>query len=185
MNEALVEMWNKDVKDEDLVFFLGDFSLRYKTALDFLPRLKGRIHLCAGNHDAWFNEAYEKKSYVPHGNLAEKCPNVVKIARRYYLEVHYDANPETTYNFVMSHFPWYGEKDEHSEEHNQYDDRFDHLKLKKTGYPNYWLLHGHVHNKPESKFGDRMIDIGFDPWGRMVNFEEIMEIVNDRTNMQP
>lgn len=42
-----------------------------------------------------------------------------------------------------------------------------------------------MHNKPEGKFGDRMIDVGFDPWGRMVNFEEIMEIVNDRTNMQP
>lgn len=55
MNECLVDHWNSVVRDEDLVYHLGDvymgggFSRDYTRSL--LSRLKGRKRLILGNHD--------------------------------------------------------------------------------------------------------------------------------------
>jgi len=49
MDEVLVENWNKVVKDEDIVYHLGDvyFAQGHK----HLSKLKGRKRLILGNHD--------------------------------------------------------------------------------------------------------------------------------------
>jgi hypothetical protein len=54
MNEALVARFNDRVSPEDETFHLGDFSLDDRLVRDYLPRLNGRHHLIAGNHDACF-----------------------------------------------------------------------------------------------------------------------------------
>ena len=52
MNEALVERWNAVVKDNDIVFLLGDVALGGAQLYDrYLPQLKGRKFLIYGNHD--------------------------------------------------------------------------------------------------------------------------------------
>lgn len=52
MDEALVENWNKTVKDGDIVYHLGDvyFGERGRSVL-LSERLKGRKRLILGNHD--------------------------------------------------------------------------------------------------------------------------------------
>lgn len=52
MNEGLVEAWNAVVSPRDEVWHLGDVSFIGATALDFLRRVNGRVHVCFGNHDS-------------------------------------------------------------------------------------------------------------------------------------
>lgn len=49
MDELMIENWNKTVRDEDIVYHLGDvyFGEGHKV----LKRLKGRKRLIVGNHD--------------------------------------------------------------------------------------------------------------------------------------
>ncbi len=52
MNEAIIENWNSIVKDEDIVYHLGDVMLGtdFVWALENLPKLKGQKYLAFGNH---------------------------------------------------------------------------------------------------------------------------------------
>lgn len=51
-DEYIIAQWNEAVSDDDDVWILGDISWHsaLKTA-ELLKRLKGRKHLCIGNHD--------------------------------------------------------------------------------------------------------------------------------------
>jgi len=52
MNETIINNWNSVVKNEDTVFFLGDFLFgSANQAKDILFRLKGQIKIILGNHD--------------------------------------------------------------------------------------------------------------------------------------
>lgn len=53
MNEAIVERWNAIVKDDDIVYHLGDVMLGedLQAGLTLVGRLKGQKYLAYGNHD--------------------------------------------------------------------------------------------------------------------------------------
>jgi calcineurin-like phosphoesterase family protein len=55
MNEHMVEQWNSVVKDNDVVYHLGDVYFgkfqNEKSNRSLLSRLRGRKYLCLGNHD--------------------------------------------------------------------------------------------------------------------------------------
>lgn len=53
MNEELIARWNAAVHRDDIVFHLGDFCFGKPEQWHYiLDRLKGRIYLVLGNHDA-------------------------------------------------------------------------------------------------------------------------------------
>lgn len=59
MNEAMIRNWNKIVKDDDIVYHLGDFAMGNPASIPFiLQELKGNIVLIAGNHDRKRNDKY-------------------------------------------------------------------------------------------------------------------------------
>jgi calcineurin-like phosphoesterase family protein len=65
MDEDLVQKWNSVVKDEDIVYHLGDvyFPGGYKEddgIWNLLSRLRGRKRLILGNHDDAKNKALQK-----------------------------------------------------------------------------------------------------------------------------
>jgi len=71
MNEALIEMWNKAVKPEDIVYFLGDWSLHPKNRDRYLPKLNGKIVWIKGNHDYKSRSAFEvTKNIVFYGDVS-------------------------------------------------------------------------------------------------------------------
>lgn len=49
MNEYMVERWNKTIKDNDIVYHLGD--VYFGKGHQMLSRLRGRKRLILGNHD--------------------------------------------------------------------------------------------------------------------------------------
>jgi calcineurin-like phosphoesterase family protein len=52
MNETMVRRWNERVRPDDVVYHLGDFSLKQaEVAERFANRLMGEIRFVWGNHD--------------------------------------------------------------------------------------------------------------------------------------
>ena len=52
MDRALMDAWNSVVRPGDVVYHLGDFSLRPANVIDdLLKKLHGTKHLIVGNHD--------------------------------------------------------------------------------------------------------------------------------------
>lgn len=52
MNEDLIERWNSQVNDDDIVYHLGDLCLSsFENTVNILKQLKGKIILIKGNHD--------------------------------------------------------------------------------------------------------------------------------------
>lgn len=51
MDEHMVDCWNSVVKDDDIVYHLGDVYMNGNRGTTILPRLKGRKRLILGNHD--------------------------------------------------------------------------------------------------------------------------------------
>ena len=59
MDEALIQNWNSVVRENDLVYHLGDVVIN-KKFLPILERLNGRKRLVRGNHDTFAITEYLK-----------------------------------------------------------------------------------------------------------------------------
>ena len=55
MNQTILENWNTTVKEEDVVYVLGDVGSE-----TYISRLNGIKYLVKGNHDTKANEEYRK-----------------------------------------------------------------------------------------------------------------------------
>ena len=67
MTEALIENWNSRVKEEDIIFHMGDlFLCNAQRAEEISKRLNGRKHLILGNHDRFSKGKYEKLGFKVH-----------------------------------------------------------------------------------------------------------------------
>lgn len=57
MNNIMIENWNSRVTNDDDVYIIGDVfytgrgAKNSKEAIDIVSRLRGKLHLVAGNHD--------------------------------------------------------------------------------------------------------------------------------------
>ncbi len=63
MDETIYRNWRERVADEDLVYHLGDLTLRRPAEQHYIDRLNalpGRKILILGNHDHWATEDYLK-----------------------------------------------------------------------------------------------------------------------------
>ena len=59
MDEAMIEMWNKQVSGDDTVWMLGDvFFSQESEAKNILRRLNGHKNLVYGNHDKVIRKSY-------------------------------------------------------------------------------------------------------------------------------
>lgn len=152
MNRGLVERWNRRVAPQDIVFYLGDFSLSKRAVTEFLPKLNGQKYLVAGNHD---------HCHPVHGKS--------KSARmeKFYLEAGFlGVTTEQMYRIngvhvKLHHMPYLTESAMTIEEAR------DGGKIR---YPEYrprpsgetFLLHGHVHCGWKKR--GNMINVGCDVW---------------------
>lgn len=58
MNEIIIKQWNECVKEEDIIYHLGDFG--WKDCTNIIKRLNGQKFLICGSHDS---EAMRLKKY--------------------------------------------------------------------------------------------------------------------------
>lgn len=86
MNMKQIEKFNSVVSDEDDVWILGDLVLGdIDRGLELLKQLKGKIHVCLGNHDS----ARREQAYRDMGWDVQLC------ARMKYKKI----------SFYLSHYP--------------------------------------------------------------------------------
>lgn len=93
-DNALISNWNRVVKPNDLVYVLGDFSLRgYRDYLeDILGQLNGAKHLILGNHD----------KIKEHAEFKNK--GLWQSIRDYHT-IKYNSKNGEHFKFILSHFP--------------------------------------------------------------------------------
>ena len=96
MHEAIMKNWNDRVTNGDIVYILGDISLRGKNEelISFVARLKGRKVLIKGNHDDLSDYRYQQL-------FAEICD---------YKEIQ-DSVGQEKHGLILSHYPIFSWKD--------------------------------------------------------------------------
>lgn len=168
MNEALVDLWNRQVDDNDEVYIIGDAAMGLvQETIKYVSRLKGTKFLVRGNHDRTHPLHSEKET--PKREKWEALYDEVGLA---------ETNLQFTHNFdgieaLVCHFPYPG--NDHSEtRHNA--DKLSLYYPEDKGRP---LVHGHVHGFYQTKAN--MVNVGIDAWdGRFLQAPEIGDYFRSR-----
>lgn len=63
MDNTIITNWNKTVKEDDLVYLLGDLSFKGLNAEKYLDKLNGSVILIKGNHDKYIRHNKIKAIY--------------------------------------------------------------------------------------------------------------------------
>lgn len=85
MNYIMIENWQKTVKPEDTVYFLGDFSWDIEKGVKIWERLNGTKNLIRGNHDDKFiAELYRKGTFSKIFDIFELHHNKTIITMCHY-----------------------------------------------------------------------------------------------------
>lgn len=63
MDAQLIDNWNRKVSGGDTVYIVGDMFFRCADPEAILKRLKGRMHLIIGNHDASWMDRVDLSRY--------------------------------------------------------------------------------------------------------------------------
>lgn len=87
MNINLVSKWNNTVTDEDDVYVLGDLMLGLPQNIEYIKKLKGKLHIVLGNHDTRSRE-----------EMYRTLDNVVEVFHAIRLDYK-------QYHFLMTHYP--------------------------------------------------------------------------------
>lgn len=168
MHEAMIQAWNAQVKPEDTVVCVGDFSLNPKWSREVTPKLNGYKILIPGNHDACFE-------------FAGRAGKAQTMRQRYYSdgwnEIHQTWNAKLSDGtFVLvSHLPYA------TESGNEYDRRYQEYRPVDKGSV---LIHGHLHGKYK-KYG-RMIDVGIDAHDfKLVPEADLIALIHDERDFIP
>ena len=86
-DEALINKWNKKVKNNDDVYILGDLSFRSPHHISYyLSRMKGKKHLVVGNHDRyWMRHVEDMNVYFESVDYLK----TIKIEKKLITLCHY------------------------------------------------------------------------------------------------
>lgn len=135
MHVDLIKKWNSVIKDDDIIYYLGDLSMGNKNVTNwFINSLNGKIHFILGNHDKMkdiikFNRWEHVYEYGTEINVKD---DDIKNARG----IGYQR-------IIMSHYPI--------------------LSWNKSHYGS-WHIHGHCHGSLMKEFPEyyerKVIDVG-------------------------
>lgn len=177
MTKAMIKIWNDTVKPDDIVYFIGDFSLNPKWSKVITPQLNGRKIMIPGNHDACFRATPKVDTPQCIADTHKRYGRMIKA----YMNDGWEAIEQTMLlqlhngiTILMSHLPYA------SEDGQKYDRRYQEFKPKDEGL---YLLHGHLHSKYR-KFG-RMIDVGIDGDMKLYSEDDIIELIRDPREFIP
>ncbi len=176
MSRALVESINKYVKQDDTIYFLGDFAFSgLENIYNFWKQLICKnIYFIPGNHDQHIKKNKELPNcyYVDeYDTIEDKIPKIVypnsSVVGAQDLFRMLPELTTITYNkqlFVLSHYPL-----------DQWED-MSHGSI---------MLHGHCHHQIDScetNTKHRRMDVGID-WKefRPYSIDEIVQMMEKRT----
>jgi calcineurin-like phosphoesterase family protein len=153
MDNAIISNWNRVVKNDDIVYFLGDFAFaNEKSIADLLFELKGNIKILFGNHDKTLRKFASKDfgSYIYH-----KLHNRIEFLGDY-KEINILGQPITLTHYAMR--VWNGSH------------RWS------------WNLFGHSHNSLPDDPNSLSLDVGVDCHNfTPINFKQVGAIMAKKT----
>lgn len=164
MNEKLIYNWNKVVSPDDVVYYIGDFSLAIRPVETITMRLNGEKFLIPGNHD-WCH-SYHKKGKKDLQKWIEKYEECGWIVLPEQTHIDYITEDQVTHKFNLCHHP--------IELDPTYDDKY--AKWRPNIPEDEILLSGHVHQKWKQK--KNCINVGVDVWDfKPVSILQILELL--------
>lgn len=174
MNETLVNNWNSVVKPDDIVTYLGDFSLAFRAVETFSHRLNGFKWLVPGNHD--FCHSYHKKS--------RSQENKDKWIQKY-ADHGWAVMPEINQGLIGDHYFKLCHHPYATEYELEKGDKYAKWRPEDKGAV---LLCGHVHEKWKTKRspkGTLMINVGVDQWDyKPVSMDQILQLIEEENGKQ-
>lgn len=171
MDDYLVDQWNATVKAGDVVYYLGDFSMKLQNTLDILPFLNGEKTLIAGNHDSFFKQLVGTDQHKKR----EARESALQAG---FSEVHLrlEIDLPGVGLVLLSHFPYAPPENERADL-SAYELRY--LEHRPVRGKEKLLLHGHVHSEwlaHQYNNMPPMLNVGVDMWGmRPASEAEIVE----------
>lgn len=142
---TIVKNWNTIVRDEDVVYVLGDVMMGDRDrGRDLLRNLRGTKHLVLGNHDR--AAPNNTNGHLHQSEMGDSWGSISTMIR-----IGFNSR-----GYLMSHYPYEGD---HARE-----ERFNAFRLKDTGIP---LFHGHTHYSSKysvSSKGTPQYHVGLDAW---------------------
>jgi calcineurin-like phosphoesterase family protein len=154
MNQTLVDNINKNVKEDDILYHLGDWSFGgIGNILTFREQIKcENIHLILGNHD---HHIEGNKNCMPGGpNRPLNC-QILFSSVQHYKEISIDKQ-----RIILCHYA---------------------MRVWNKSHHGSWMLYGHSHGSLPEYDDFKTMDVGVDtnhltPY----NFEEIREIMSKK-----
>ena len=159
MDEMLILEWNQVVKEDDVVWHLGDFTMGHIADFEsYCARLNGSMFILPGNHDwAWMKSAPQnrRQQYVlctmaSYSNLAILVNNIMLY-------------PQKKCPITLCHYA---------------------MRVWDRSHFNSYQLHGHSHGmlEPQGKQMDVGVDNIYKLFGRYrpISITEINEYMLDR-----
>lgn len=167
-DESILNNINSIVKDDDILFNLGDLTLNttIERFEDIILKIKCKnMYMFFGNHP---NRHY-KNVYIPmvKNILGDKyTPESEIYPLRYKNIIYLNHITELILGgqyVVLCHYPLYS---------------WNHMK------DGSWMLHGHEHSAvpehlPDGKYG-KILDVGWDYFKKPLSFNEIEEIMKNK-----
>lgn len=196
MERVLIDNWNQSIKDDDMVYVLGDvFFCGTIKAKEIMSKLNGYKILIRGNHDQkankmleiGFNEVHErlelgygnrvyKLNHFPYKPKTNDIPqyvlDIIDVARKEQRATGQDSSSrldELVRNYVSSGVL----TNEQGDRLISYDMRFMNQRYEDEGG---WLLCGHIHDKWRIK--GRMLNVGVDVHNfKPISIEDVEAII--------
>lgn len=158
MHNKLIENWNSVVGENDLVFYLGDFSFKDRgSGKWFRDQLNGKIHFIMGNHD--------RMRIVGHLGFDKIYGDDTALGGAT-IEIKDDDANRGYQTIVLCHYPI--------------------LSWNKSHHGS-WHIHGHCHQSlaknPEMEwyYKRKVIDAGVNGLGYTpISYTELKKIMNDK-----
>jgi calcineurin-like phosphoesterase family protein len=161
MNETLISNWNRVVGEDDIVFYLGDLSMRChpSTVKWFVEQLNGKIHFFMGNHDRYRD--------IRNLNRFEKIWGDDDVQGAGKIQVK-DLDAKGGYQHIeMSHYP---------------------ILSWNKGHHGAWHIHGHCHQSmtknPDMSwyYKRKVIDAGCNGWDYTpISYTQLKNIMDQKS----
>ena len=168
MDKYIIKQWNATVAPDDLVYCLGDLSLKQSIMEAILPRLHGQKFLIVGNHDPFYKRLTQCQGTKMHTEA------IASALQAGFSEIHMELYIELSGIGAvrLAHFPYLPAEllPEYEQSHAAHWGKPHNEAL---------LLHGHIHSQWQSKIEPGMppmINVGIDMWNmRPVSEVEIRQ----------
>jgi calcineurin-like phosphoesterase family protein len=147
MDQALIDNWNRIVRENDLVFHLGDFTLEnFDVARKFFAQLNGKI-MVLGNHwhhdRRWLPKEYFGPLVLEYPDYVDEIGHVQVVPPIVVLEIPQGKNSYPL-AITLCHYP---------------------LAVWDRKHHGAWHLHGHSHGQHQYPVDELAIDVGVDAPG--------------------